>query len=189
MIYIRGNPIIDTRSDRVKIYTKTGDEGRTSLFDGVRVDKDNIRVESYGTVDELGAILGLSKHYLDDEKVYNIIENIQNKLFTLSANLATEDPSKIKYKMKDKDIEELELIIDEYMDKFTGFIVAGTSKASAHLHQARTVARRAERRIISLSKIARVDPLVIKYINRLSDALYALARSQEKEKKSVKYEN
>lgn len=172
----------------MKIYTKTGDEGRTSLFDGVRVDKDDVRVESYGTVDELGAILGLSKHYLDDEKVYKIIEEIQNKLFTLSANLATEDPNKIKYKMKDKDIEELESIIDNYMDKFTGFIVAGTSKASAHLHLARTVSRRAERRIISLSKMEKVDPLVIKYINRLSDALYALARSQEKEKISVKYE-
>lgn len=171
----------------MKIYTKTGDEGKTSLFDGRRVDKDDIRVESYGTVDELGAILGLSKHYLKNEEIFEIIENIQNKLFTLSANLATEDQSKIKYKMKLEDVDYLEEITDHYMDEFTGFIVAGTSKSSAQLHLARTICRRAERRIITLSKVADVDPLVIKYINRLSDAIYALARSEENEKKLVEY--
>lgn len=172
------------------IYTKTGDKGTTSLFDGIRVSKDDIRVESYGTVDELGTFMGLAKNYVEDSDMYDLIQNIQNKLFTVATNLATEDDAKVKHHIKDEDIFELEKVIDFYMGKLNnpiGFIVPGSGKKSAYLHVARTVCRRAERRIISLSGVAIVDPLVIKYVNRLSDALYAMGRYSELAEIKVKY--
>ena len=138
----------------MQIYTKTGDKGQTSLYDGTRIDKDSIRVESYGTIDELNSYIGLCMHYT--EKL--------NKVVT------------------DNDIKNLENIIDKYMGEAKGldsFIIPGTSLASAHLHIARTICRRAERIIISLSKIEKVNPMLIKYINRLADALYAIARHSE----------
>lgn len=173
------------------IYTKTGDKGKTSLFDNKRVFKDDIRVEAYGTIDELGASMGLAKNYVDDEEMYEYIYNIQNKLFTVASILATEDPSKIKYHIEEKDIDDLEKIIDVYMGRLgdpTGFIVNGSDKKSGHLHVARTICRRAERRIITLSGIAEINPLVIKYVNRLSDVLYAMARYSEEKQVNVKYE-
>lgn len=171
------------------IYTKTGDKGTTSLFDAKRVSKDDIRVESYGTVDELGAFLGLSKNYVD-ENMYKDIELIQHKLFTVATNLATEDKSKVAHHIKEEDIKFLEDLVDKYMGALgnpTGFIVNGSNKPSAYLHVARTVCRRAERRIISLIKNADIDPLVLKYVNRLSDTIYAMARYLEEEQESVKY--
>lgn len=172
------------------IYTKTGDKGTTSLFDNKRVSKDDIRVESYGTIDELGAFMGLAKNYVEDKEMYELIQNIQNKLFTVATNLATEDKTKVKYHILEKDIDDLEKIIDLYMGRLnnpTGFIVPGSGKKSAYLHVARTVCRRAERRIITLSNYAEVDPLVIKYVNRLSDSLYAMARYSEEVEVNVKY--
>ena len=172
------------------IYTKTGDKGKTSLFDSKRVTKDDIRVESYGTVDELGTFLGLAKNYVDDE-LRDRIYTIQNKLFTVATNLATEDQSKVAHRMKEEDIKYLEDTIDEFMGRLnnpTGFIVPGSNISSAYLHVARTVCRRAERRIISLTGIAEVDPLVVKYVNRLSDAIYAMARYSEEEQRAVKYD-
>ena len=173
------------------IYTKGGDKGKTSLYDDKRVTKDDIRVESYGTVDEMGTFLGLAKNYAIDEEISGIIFKIQNKLFTVATNLATEDATKVTYKMNEEDIKDLEEIIDIYMGRLndpTGFIIPGSNLASAYLHVARTVCRRAERRIVSLSGVAEVDPLVIKYVNRLSDVIYALARYSEEEQKSVNYE-
>lgn len=173
------------------IYTKTGDKGKTSLFDNKRVFKDDVRVEAYGTVDELGAFMGVAKNYVNDEEMYDYIHSIQNKLFTVASILATEDPSKIKHHIEEKEIDKLEAIIDIYMGRLgdpTGFIVNGSGKKSGHLHVARTVCRRAERRIITLSGLAEIDPLVIKYVNRLSDVLYAMARYSEEKESSVKYE-
>lgn len=173
------------------IYTKTGDKGKTSLFDNKRVSKDDIRVESYGTVDELGSFMGLAKNYVDDEEMYDYIEKIQNKLFTVATNLATEDATKVPYYIVQEDIDFLEKIIDIYMGKLenpTGFIVPGSNKKSAYLHVARTVCRRAERRVITLSGYSKVDPLVIKYINRLSDTIYAMARYSEEKQIRVEYE-
>lgn len=172
------------------IYTKTGDKGTTSLYDGNRVSKDDIRVESYGTVDELGTFMGLAKNYVEDKDMYDLIQNIQNKLFTVATNLATEDDANVKHHITDEDILDLEKVIDLYMGKINnpiGFIVPGSGKKSAYLHVARTVCRRAERRIISLSGVAKVDPLVIKYVNRLSDALYAMSRYSELSEIKVKY--
>ena len=174
----------------MNIYTKTGDKGNTSLFDGNRVSKDDIRVESYGTIDELGSFMGLAKNYVEDKEIRDLIQNMQNKLFTVASNLATEDSSNVKHHIVEDDIVFLEDIIDKYMNLLNnpiGFIVPGSNKESSYLHLARTVCRRAERRIISLSKIAIIDPLVIKYVNRLSDCLYALARYLEEEEVKVQY--
>jgi cob(I)alamin adenosyltransferase len=172
------------------IYTKGGDKGKTSLYDDKRVTKDDIRVESYGTVDELITVLGVAKNYASDEEISEIVFKIQNKLFVVTTNLATEDKTKVRHNIKEEDIKDLEAIIDVYMGRLndpTGFIVPGSNLASAYLHVGRTVCRRAERRIVSLSGIADIDPLVIKYVNRLSDVLYALARFSEEEQNSVNY--
>ncbi len=174
----------------MSIYTKTGDKGSTSLFDNKRVPKDHIRVESYGTVDELVSYLGLAKNYMDCKEIYNIIQEVQNKLFTVATNLATEDKNKIKYHIKEEDIKFLEDNIDKYMAKLnnpTGFIVPGSGKKSGYLHVCRTICRRAERRIITLESHSEVDPLLIKYVNRLSDLIYALARYLEEGEVEVKY--
>lgn len=165
----------------MKIYTKTGDKGQTSLYDGTRIDKDSIRVESYGTIDELNSYIGLCMHYIneDDKKV---LFNIQRDLFYIGSELATKNTEKLNKVVTDNDIKNLENIIDKYMGEAKGldsFIIPGTSLASANLHIARTICRRAERNIISLSKIEKVNPMLIKYINRLSDTLYAIARYSE----------
>ena len=165
----------------MKIYTKTGDKGQTSLYDGSRIDKDSIRVDSYGTIDELNSYIGLCMHYVS-EYSRNVLFNIQRDLFYIGAELATKNTEKLNKVVTDNDIKNLENIIDKYMGEAKGidsFIIPGTSLASAHLHIARTICRRAERIIISLSKIEEVNPMLIKYINRLSDALYAIARYSE----------
>lgn len=173
----------------MKIYTKTGDKGQTSLYDGNRVDKDDLRVESYGTLDELNSYIGLCTNYAKDEDK-EVLRSIQIKLFSVSAELATREKGKYKTPITDNDVESLEKIIDSYIekiDKMDAFIVPGTSLISANLHIARTICRKAERRIISLSKIENVNPILIKYINRLSDLIYAIARYNESELIYIKY--
>ncbi|WIV13025.1 cob(I)yrinic acid a,c-diamide adenosyltransferase [Proteiniborus sp. MB09-C3] len=163
----------------MSVYTKTGDKGQTSLFDNKRVDKDDIRVESYGTIDELNTLLGLSKNYIRDEEIYRLIHQIQRKLFDVGAELATEDENKKPATIKEDEVIFLEKEIDKYTEKIKKpdhFIVPGAGKASAFLHVARTVCRRAERRIITLSKEVQVNPHLIKYVNRLSDLIYILSR-------------
>lgn len=174
----------------MNIYTKAGDKGKTSLFDGVKVSKDDVRVESYGTIDELGSFLGLAKNYVENEKMYGEIQDIQNKLFTVATNLATEDRSKVAHYIVEADIMDLEKLIDYYMGALnnpTGFIVNGSNTKSAYIHVARTVCRRGERAIIRLAGQADIDPLVIKYVNRLSDTLYAMARYNEENQVLVQY--
>lgn len=165
----------------MQIYTKTGDKGQTSLYDGTRIDKDSIRVESYGTIDELNSYIGLCMHYVNEEDA-KILFNIQRDLFYIGAELATKNIDKLKKVIKEDDVLNLENIIDKYMgntDGIDSFIIPGTSLASAHIHIARTICRRAERIIISLSKVEPVNNLLIKYINRLSDVLYSIARYNE----------
>ena len=173
----------------MKIYTKTGDKGQTSLYDGTRVDKDDIRVESYGTLDELNSYIGLFTIYADKEDK-NILKEIQLKLFSVSGELATKKEDTYKNSVCEDDIKYIENIIDNYIekiDKIDAFIVPGSSLLSANLHIARTICRRAERRIFTLSKIDYINPLLLKYINRLSDLLYAIARYNEKELIYVKF--
>ena len=174
----------------MNIYTKTGDKGTTSLFDNKRVSKDNIRVEAYGTIDELVSALGLAKNYIEDREIYDLIEKVQNKLFTVASILATEDKEKIKHNIVEGDIDFLEKNIDKYMGLLnnpTGFIIPGSGKASGHLHLCRTICRRAERRIISLQGHAEIDPKLVKYVNRLSDFIYAIARYLEEKEIKVNY--
>lgn len=170
----------------MKVYTRTGDKGETSLYDNVRISKDDIRVEAYGTIDELNSYIGLCSNYLKNETEINEIRKIQHKLFDIGGELATKDSSKYRNTVKQQDIEDLEKLIDFYTEKIESnggfkFIIPGTSLAASNLHIARTICRRAERRIITLSKKEDINSLLIKYINRLSDFLYVLARINEKE--------
>lgn len=166
------------------IYTRTGDKGTTALVGGSRVEKDSLRVEAYGTIDEVISTMGAAYSFIQDEELRDGIEKIQTKLFILGAELASDEKG-IKYLkqlVEQGDIDDLEKIIDKYMEKvgaFKGFVTPGKNTASALLHVARTVARRAERVIITLSREDRVREEIKKYVNRLSDALYAMARFEE----------
>jgi cob(I)alamin adenosyltransferase len=166
----------------MKIYTRTGDTGDTSLFGGTRVGKDNPRVAAYGDVDELNAHLGLARASAPDAEIGDEIVRLQRDLFALGAQLA--DPSgrvatKIpKAVLRDSDVERMEHLIDRLeagLPPLTNFILAGGSPCGAALHVARAVCRRAERSMVALEPA--VDPLLLKYINRLSDLLFVLARA------------
>lgn len=166
----------------MKVYTLTGDKGTTALASGQRVDKDCTRVEAYGTVDELNAQIGLLSHHLAenaDEDARHTIFVIQNKLFNIGAYLATEgasgEPQQV-YGLTEDDVKALERKIDEMEAPFRGFILPGGTLVSAQSDICRTVARRAERRVITLAKEAYVSPLVMKYLNRLSDFFFVFAR-------------
>lgn len=164
-----------------KIYTKTGDKGTTALFGGSRVDKDSLKVEAYGTVDELISSIGFAYSKIQLTEQREELRNIQKKLFNLGAELAS-DENGIKY-LKEivtkEDIEYLEKLTDKYME-ITGplreFVIPGKNEISASLHIVRTVCRRAERRIITLKREESLREEVSKYINRLSDTLFAIAR-------------
>lgn len=165
----------------MKLYTRTGDAGETSWFDGTRVRKDDARVDAYGDIDELNAWLGFARAaHLDPELDAEILR-LQRDLFALGAQLA--DPGhKIaarvtKAALDDEDVARLEQLIDRLdaeAPPLRHFILAGGSPAGAALHVARTVCRRAERRMVSLG--AAVDPVLLRYVNRLSDLLFVLAR-------------
>lgn len=165
----------------MKIYTKGGDKGKTSLLGGKRVSKSDIRIEAYGTVDELNANIGLLKDYdiSDDHKVSLL--KIQNDLFKMGSILACEvDPDKYNLpRIEDSDISEIEKNIDE-MEKelpvLKNFILPGGDLAVSQCHIARCVCRRAERLIVLLSEEEETDDVIIRYLNRLSDFLFVLAR-------------
>ena len=166
----------------MKIYTRTGDTGETSLFGGTRVGKDDPRVAAYGDVDELNANLGLARSASRDGEIDAVLVQLQRDLFALGALLA--DPSgtvgqKIsKATIIDADVARLEQSIDTFeaeLAPLTKFILAGGSPCGAALHVARAVCRRAERQMVALEPA--VDPLLLKYINRLSDLLFVLART------------
>jgi cob(I)alamin adenosyltransferase len=166
----------------LKIYTKTGDTGETSLFDNTRVSKADARVDAYGEVDELNACLGVARAAGVDEEIGALIESLQKDLFALGARLA--DPSARiaarveKVVIGSDSVERLELTIDRLeatLPPLRRFILPGGSPAGAALHLARTICRRAERRVIGLGSGA-VDPILLVYMNRLSDLLFVMAR-------------
>ena len=176
----------------MKIYTKSGDKGKTSLFDNTRVAKDSLRVESYGTIDELNSSLGFAKNFVEDKKIYDIIRLVQRKLFNLAGELATPDWESFPEKITKEDIELLEEKIDYFLSQMNKkeksmFIIPGSSKASGALHQARTICRRAERRITTLAGDVDISTDLQKYINRLSDLIYTLARYSESELDYVEF--
>ncbi len=163
-----------------KVYTRTGDSGKTSLVSGTRVDKDDVRVEAYGTVDELNSNLGVLLHStkLDDPDIVAVIRKAQNKLFNIGAYLANDKADSL-YGVKKEDVEELEKMMDQMNEELPptqGFVLPGGTRLSATADRCRTVTRRAERRIVTLAKVATVDPLVLEYLNRLSDFFFVFAR-------------
>lgn len=165
----------------MKIYTKTGDDGTTGLFGGERVSKDDLRVECYGTVDELNSTLGMVNSEVKNIELTTLITEIQNKLFTVGGQLATptEKSGLVLVKLVDEDILFLEKNIDSFEEKLEPlkqFILPGGSKGASLLHFARSVCRRAERLVTSLSKNEKVSNLILIYLNRLSDLLFVLAR-------------
>ena len=167
----------------MKIYTKTGDSGETSFFDKTRVSKADPRVDAYGEVDELNACLGIARAAVSDDDIVSALESIQKDLFALGARLA--DPTSRIARRVEKatittaDVERLEQVIDRLemeVPPLRRFILPGGSTAGALLHLARTVCRRAERRVIGLGADA-VEPILIVYLNRLSDLLFVMART------------
>jgi len=172
----------------MKIYTKTGDAGDTGLFGGGRVPKNHPRVEAYGDVDELNAVLGLARAAEPMPRIDEVLVPIQRDLFAIGALLATPDREKMqqhltKARVDEVRIQDLEHAIDDgdaELETLKSFIVPGGSQKAAVLHMARTVCRRAERRVVELSGNTEIPPLVIIYLNRLSDLLFTLARVANK---------
>jgi cob(I)alamin adenosyltransferase len=171
-------------SPRMKIYTKTGDAGDTGLFGGGRVAKDDDRVEAYGDVDELNAVLGFVRAVEPLPRIDEVLVPVQRDLFSIGALLATPDLEKMhghltKANIDDRRIKELESAIDECeadLEPLKAFIIPGGSRKGAALHVARTVCRRAERRVVHLEREVEIPSIVVVYLNRLSDLLFMLAR-------------
>jgi len=173
----------------MKLYTKTGDTGKTALIGGTRVNKNDVRLEAYGTIDELNSFVGLLVSFLPDEdENKNFLLQIQNTLFDLGSNLAldTNVPNAEKYNItfEQKTVGKLEAEIDrlcENLPKLNSFLLPGGSKMAAICHVCRTISRRAERNICTMSEFFYVKKEVLSYANRLTDYFFALARHLNKE--------
>ena len=174
-----------------RIYTRAGDKGKTGLLSGERIDKADPRVEAYGTVDELGTFLGVAKVH-SSKRIAGYLHNIQQKLFLINAELATnnnslekDSPLRNLERVTGSDVENLEKIADglsEELPLLTNFVIPGGSKAAGFLHVSRTVCRRAERRIVAFASSQPVNENLIKFINRLSDLLFVMARYENEKK-------
>jgi cob(I)alamin adenosyltransferase len=167
----------------MKIYTKTGDKGKTSLLGGTRVSKSYIRIDAYGTVDELNSYLGLISDLDMDPQRVERIRNIQYRMFTVGSSLAaeTERARDFKPDLEEEDIAVLEQSIDEMnevLPVMKNFIIPGGHQLVSTTHIARTICRRAERLVIKLSETEEIEEIIIRYLNRLSDFLFVLARKQ-----------
>lgn len=166
----------------IKIYTKTGDDGTTGLVGGSRVKKYDLRLEAYGTVDELNAAVGVIRSYEVGDDITELLLNIQNKLFNIGSRLASDEKGEAftaELAIKSEDIAVLENAIDRFeeeLPELKNFILPGGDIVVAQCHVARTVCRRAERRIVEFSETEKVQPDLVKYINRLSDFFFVLAR-------------
>lgn len=170
-----------------KIYTRKGDQGTTGLGGGQRVPKDSPRVSAYGTVDELNSIIGVALAYGLSARLAEVLPVIQNELFHLGSDLCFIEDDKTAYQLpqiEERHVKKLEQVIDELNEvagPLKNFILPGGSIGAANLHLARTVCRRAERDVIALSRSESVGPFVIKYLNRLSDALFVMARYENRQ--------
>ena len=163
-----------------KIYTKKGDKGTTGLFGGARLSKDDIRIEAYGTIDELNAIIAMLADAMDEKQIDHVLIKVQNRLFTIGSNLAT-DPSKEMNTpvLVQEDITLLEESIDEmetHLSPLKHFVLPGGHPTISLSHLARTVCRRAERRVITLHREQPVQEIILVYLNRLSDYLFVVGR-------------
>ena len=170
----------------MKIYTKTGDKGTTALFGGARLPKHHIRIESYGTVDELNSFIGLVRDHLTNEELRAELKSVQETLFTVGSHLAA-DPSKENLwipEIKPAEVALLEKGIDrmeESLEPLKNFILPGGHPVVSHCHVVRCVCRRAERNVVALGEIEKVAPILSQYLNRLSDYFFVLARFVGKE--------
>ncbi len=180
----------------MKIYTKTGDTGQTSLIGGRRVSKADLRIDSYGTVDELNSWIGLLRDQPVNECRKDLLKEIQDRLFTVGAELAT-DPSKAPKQAMPAIIPADITLLENEMDAMDAelpelrvFVLPGGHQSVSFAHLARTVCRRAERLVIALNETSPIDPLLIQYLNRLSDYLFVLSRkmAQETTAEEVKWE-
>lgn len=167
----------------MKIYTKTGDDGTTGLQGGKRISKSDPRIISYGSIDEINSWLGLALAQELDTDIRELLTKIQNELFVAGSDLSNPNLSDAKNRVTETMIDNLEKEIDKYekeLSPITNFILPGGHKNASYLHLARTVARRAETQIVILSNQERINPNCQKYLNRLSDLLFVLARVTNK---------
>ena len=164
----------------MKIYTKQGDDGKTGLFHGPRVSKDDARIEAYGTVDELSSVVGLARALSPPEAINEVLERVQHQLFSLGAELATPNPTAHGTALlRGEDTSWIESTIDGFdsqLPALTTFILPGGSPLSSQLHHARVVCRRAERRVVTLSRATELSDEAVSYLNRVGDLLFVLAR-------------
>ena len=165
----------------MKIYSKKGDKGKTSLIGGKIVDKHNLSVDAYGTIDELNSFIGLLKDYVEDKKIKKVLNNIQLKLFSVGSILASAGDNNFseKVSIEKKDIEDIESNIDnmnDHLPKLKNFIIPGGHKISSYCHVCRSICRRAERRISELNNLYKINPHILSYVNRLSDFFFVLSR-------------
>jgi len=171
----------------MKIYTKTGDKGETGLFGGERVSKNNLRLNAYGSIDELNSFLGLAVIEVTNNEIKNVLKDLQNKLFVLGSDLATPETEKNKKlnitRLPDSYSLETEQANDKYeaqLDELKNFILPGGSKGSALLHICRTISRRAEREVVALKNTEHIGENIVIFLNRLSDLFFVLSRFENK---------
>ena len=178
-----------------KIYTRTGDEGKTSLGDGARLPKFHARVTAYGSIDEANSVIGVATLHVENREVFALLRRIQNDLFDVGADLCVPEragggPPPLR--VTDEQVARLENEIDRFnadLEPLNSFVLPGGSPASAYLHLARTVTRRAERDVARLSADEPVNPAALRYVNRLSDLLFVLARFlNDKGKNDVRWQ-
>ena len=173
------------------VYTKTGDKGRTSLVGGARVSKTHIRLEAYGTVDELNAQIGLLITYVTDVHDREFLTNIQNQLFSVGSYLATDQEKTLLRAVSQITSEQVEAMeqeidrIDEQLPPLSAFVLRVGSRGTTVCHVCRTVCRRAERRILSLADEVEISPALLAYVNRLSDYLFVLSRKMNQDEKKI----
>ena len=172
----------------MSITTKTGDRGQTSLYSGERVWKDDLRVDAYGTLDELDAHIGYARHQVEDEAVAGILVDLQNKLYRVMGQLASKN-TEYPYPILEADVEEVTTLIRSLEERtpLQGFVIPGSLPSSARLDICRTVARRAERHLVTLSRNEEVPAELMQYVNRLSDLMFILARTLEAAAGSIRY--
>jgi ATP:cob(I)alamin adenosyltransferase len=168
----------------VNIYTKTGDKGETSLVGGTRISKNSLRVSCYGIFDEVISMIGVAYSVCKNGEIKEILRDIQEQIFLLGGELASDEKGEkfLKEKIEGHHIKKLEEIIDYYTEKvgpFKGFVIPGKNNCSATLHVVRTIVRRGEREVIRLNKEEKIRDELLQYINRMSDAFFALAREEE----------
>ncbi len=172
----------------MKVYTKKGDKGETSLLGGKRISKAHLQIEAYGTVDELNSFISLLPFYIKEKNILALLEEIQNYLFLIGSYLAMSETSKFKLpELKEEYITRLEKSIDvmeKELPALKNFVLPGGTQGNSYAHIARTVCRRAERKCVALGEIREINPLIIAYLNRLSDWLFVLARYISKQEQA-----